>query len=154
MVLFDLDPQPPATMVDAVKVARLIREKLAERKASAWVKTSGKRGLHIVGKLDRSEAYEETRTYAHNVGKELAKETGIVSSEKAQKKPGTIYIDYPQNGRGRTMACPYSLRATPTATVSTPLTWDELDSLDPAKFTIKNVPQREDPWKGFWGSKR
>ncbi len=153
MVLFDLDPQPPAGMADAVKVARLIKEELSKRRSSTWVKTSGKRGLHVVGKLDRSETYEETRAYAHKVGIELAKETGKVSSEKAQKKPGTIYIDYPQNGRGRTMACPYSLRATPTATVSTPLSWDELDKLDPARFTIKNVPERDDPWRNFWGSR-
>jgi bifunctional non-homologous end joining protein LigD len=152
MVLVDLDPQPPAGIPEMVKVARLIKEKLAKRKLDAWVKTSGKRGLHVVARLYRKETYEETRAYAHSVGVELAKETGIVSSEKGQKKPGTVYIDYPQNGRGRTMACPYSLRATPTATVSTPITWAELDDLDPARFTLKNVPERNDPWTGFWAS--
>jgi bifunctional non-homologous end joining protein LigD len=150
IVLFDLDPQAPAGMAEAAKIARLIREKLEAKGLKAWVKTSGKRGLHIIAPLDRSKRFEETRAYAHGIGVELARETGIVSSEKGQKKPGTIYIDYPQNGRGRTMACPYSLRATPTATVSTPLTWDELEGLDPGKFTIQNVPERDDPWEGFW----
>jgi bifunctional non-homologous end joining protein LigD len=150
IVLFDLDPQQPAGMPEAAKIARLIKGKLEARGLKAWVKTSGKRGLHIVAPLDHGETFEETRTYAHSIGVELAKETGIVSSEKTQKKPGTIYIDYPQNGRGRTMACPYSLRATPTASVSTPLTWDELEQLDPRKLTIENVPERDDPWKGFW----
>lgn len=154
MVLFDLDPQAPAGLAEAAKVARLIREKLAKRKLRAWVKTSGKRGLHIVARLDRSESYEETRAYAHSVGVELAKETGIVSSEKGRKKPGTIYIDYPQNGRGRTMACSYSLRAIPAATVSMPIEWEELDTLDPSRFTIKSVPESNDPWKGFWESKK
>jgi bifunctional non-homologous end joining protein LigD len=150
MMLFDLDPQPPAGIPEMVKVARLIKGKLNDRGLEAWVKTSGKRGLHVVAHLDRSETYEAARAYAHGVGVELAKETGIVSSEKGQKKPGTIYIDYPQNGRGRTMACPYSLRATPTATVSTPITWEELDELDPTRFTLKNVPERHDRWKNFW----
>ena len=48
------------------------------------------------------------------------------------------------------MACPYSLRATPTATVSSPITWEELDGLDPNKYMIGNVPDKADPWKGFW----
>jgi bifunctional non-homologous end joining protein LigD len=104
--------------------------------------------------MQRKETFDETRAYAHQVGIELAKETGIVSSEKAQKKPGTVYIDYPQNSHGRTMACPYSLRATPTATVSTPLTWEELDGLEPSKFKINNVPERADAWKGFWKPKK
>lgn len=154
MVLFDLDPQPPAGIPEMVKVARLIRGKLKDRGFEAFVKTSGKRGLHVVARLDRSETYEATRAYAHSVGVELAKETGIVSSEKGQKKPGTIYIDYPQNGRGRTMACPYSLRATPSATVSTPITWEELDDLDPIRFTLKNVPERQDHWRDFWASNK
>ncbi len=154
IILFDLDPQPPAGMGEAARVARLIREKLAARGLKAWVKTSGKRGLHVVAPLGRRETFDETRAYAHRIGVELAKETGIVSSEKAQKKPGTVYIDYPQNGHGRTMACPYSLRATPTATVSSPLTWKELDSLDPSKFRIGNVPDRADTWKGFWKPKK
>jgi bifunctional non-homologous end joining protein LigD len=150
MLLFDLDPQPHTGIPEMVKVARLIKEKLKDRGLEAWVKTSGKRGLHIVARLDRSETYEMTRAYAHSVGVELAKETKIVSSEKGQKRPGTIYIDYPQNGRSRTMACPYSLRATPTATVSTPIAWEELDALDSTMFTLKNVPERHDRWKSFW----
>lgn len=149
-ILFDLDPQAPAGMPEAAKVAQLIREKLEVRGLTAWVKTSGKRGLHVVAPLDRGNTFDETRAYAHEVGIELAKETGIISSEKGQKKPSTIYIDYPQNGHGRTMACPYSLRATSKATVSTPVTWDELEAIDPSSFNIMNVPDRDDPWKEFW----
>jgi bifunctional non-homologous end joining protein LigD len=149
IILFDLDPQPPSGMAEAGSVARLIREKLKARGLTAWVKTSGKRGLHVVAPTERRETFDETRAFAHRVGIELAKETGIVSSEKAQKRPGTVYIDYPQNGHGRTMACPYSLRATPTATVSTPITWEELDGLDPGKLTIDNVPGKADAWKEF-----
>jgi bifunctional non-homologous end joining protein LigD len=154
IILFDLDPQPPAGMAEAGRVARLIREKLKEKGLKAWVKTSGKRGLHIIAPTDRKETFDETRAYAHKLGIELAKETGIVFSEKAQKRPGTVYLDYPQNGHGRTMACPYSLRATPTATVSTPLTWDELEGLDPSKLRIDNVLDRVDVWKGFWKTKK
>jgi bifunctional non-homologous end joining protein LigD len=154
IVLFDLDPQPPVGMAEAGRVARLIREKLKARGLTAWVKTSGKRGLHIVAPTNRKETFDETRAYAHKVGIELAKETGIVSSEKAQKRSGTVYIDYPQNGHGRTMACPYSLRATPTATVSSPITWEELDGLDPNKYMMGNVPDKADAWKSFWKSQK
>jgi len=153
IILFDLDPQPPAGIAEVGRVARLIREKLKAKGLTAWVKTSGKKGLHIVAPTEQKETFDETRAYAHNVGIELAKETGIVSSEKAQKKPGTVYIDYPQNSHGRTMACPYSLRATTTATVSTPITWEELDGLDPTRFRIENVPERTDKWRGFWKSR-
>jgi len=150
MILFDLDPQPPAGMVEVVRVTRAIREKLKTRDLKAWVKTSGKRGLHVVARVERKRTFDETRALAHEIGIELAKETGIVSSEKGQKRPGTVYIDYPQNGHGRTMVCPYSLRATPTATASTTLSWDELDALNPGTFTIRSVPERGDNWKGFW----
>jgi bifunctional non-homologous end joining protein LigD len=150
IVLFDLDPQPPAGITEVTRVAYMIKEKLEARGLTAWVKTSGKRGLHIAVPLNRVDTFDETRAYAHEVGIELGNETDIVSSEKARKRPGTVYIDYPQNGHGRTMACPYSLRATPKATTSTPVTWDELDNLDPSRYTIGNVPDRDDPWKGFW----
>lgn len=150
MILFDLDPQPPAGILEAAKIAKAVRVKLKEQGLTAWVKTSGKRGLHVVAHVERRNTFDETRTFAHKIGIELANETGIVSSEKGQKKPGTVYIDYPQNGHGRTVVCPYSLRATPTVTVSTPLSWDELDGLDLGKFTINKIPDRDDPWENFW----
>jgi bifunctional non-homologous end joining protein LigD len=150
IILFDLDPQPPTGMPEAARIARLIRDKLKERGLTSWVKTSGKRGLHVVAPLPKKDTFDETRAYAHKIGVELAKETGLVSSEKVQKKPGTIYIDYPQNSHGRTMVCPYSLRATPMATVSTPLRWDELDEIDLSRLKIDSVPKRADPWSGFW----
>jgi bifunctional non-homologous end joining protein LigD len=150
LILFDLDPQPPAGMPDVAMVARLIREKLKLRGLTAFVKTSGKRGLHIIAQLNREENFAEIRAYVHQVGIELANETSIVSSEKGQKKPGTVYIDYPQNGHGRTMVCPYSLRATPSATVSATISWDEVGIVDPNLLTISNVPDRPDAWKKFW----
>ncbi len=150
MILFDLDPQPPAGIVEVVSVTRAIRDKLKARNLKAWVKTSGKRGLHVVAHIERRRTFDETREFAHEIGIELAKETGIVSSEKGQKKPGTVYMDYPQNGHGRTMVCPFSLRATPTATASTTLSWDELDVIDPYNFKLESVPDRADNWKDFW----
>jgi bifunctional non-homologous end joining protein LigD len=151
MILFDLDPQPPAGFKEAVAVAKILRGTLSSLGVEPYVKTSGKRGLHIVVHVERGYTFEETRNWAHAVGATLAEQTGFVSSEKRRvKPPGTIYIDYPQNGRSRTMACPYTLRAVEGAPASTPLSWSELDSVDPAKLNLETVPQRQDPWKGFW----
>jgi bifunctional non-homologous end joining protein LigD len=150
MIVFDLDPQFPAGIEEAVKTAYTIKDKLKLRGLTAWVKTSGKRGLHILTPVERRNTFNETRAFAHEIGIELSKETGIVSSEKGQKKPGTIYLDYPQNGYGRTMVCPYSLRATPTATVSTPLDWSELEKLNPSSYTLNVISKRKDPWDKFW----
>jgi bifunctional non-homologous end joining protein LigD len=90
------------------------------------VKTSGKKGLHILLPIAREYTFVQTREFVHQIGKYLARESQIVVSEFSKlKKPGTVYIDYMQNSHGRTMVCPYSLRATSQATVSMPLVVDE-----------------------------
>jgi len=151
LVLFDLDPQLPAGFKEAVIVAKLIRQKLFDRGVKCFVKTSGKRGLHIVVHIRRDHIFEETRSWAHSIGIELAKETELVSSEKKLVKiPGKIYIDYPQNGHSRTMACPFSLRAIQGASVSTPLNWDKLGESKPPELNLKTVPARQEAWADFW----
>jgi len=150
LILFDLDPQPPAGVKELAEVAVALRTKLKEKGLTPWVKTSGKRGLHIVAPLKRSHTFEETRKFAHSIGIELAEESKLVSSEKSAKGAGKVYVDYPQVGHGRTMACPYSLRATKGATVSAPLSWAELKELKLDELNIHTVPERKDPWARFW----
>ncbi|MCW4025749.1 MAG: non-homologous end-joining DNA ligase [Candidatus Bathyarchaeota archaeon] len=152
-LFFDLDPEPPATLNDAVEVALLLRDMLVDLGLTSFVKTSGKKGLHVVVPIAPEYTFEQTRTYVHNMGIELAKKSVMVVSEfKDTKKPGKIFVDYLQNSPLRTMVIPYSLRATPEASVSTPLEWLEVrKGINPSDYTIFTVDKRkENPWKNIF----
>jgi bifunctional non-homologous end joining protein LigD len=149
-VLFDLDPEPPATFEDGISVAILLKEKLDHLGLKSYVKTSGKKGFHIVVPIHRDYTYRVTRAFAHTIGQHMAKETELVVSEFSDtKKPNKVFIDYTQNSHGKTMVTPYGLRATPNATVSTPLEWTEVKKgLKPETFNLFSVVKRKkDPWK-------
>ncbi len=150
--LFDVDPEPPATFQDGAEVALLLHETLGKLGLEAYVKTSGKKGLHVLVPVVRQHTFGETRNFVHAVGRLLSKESDIVVSEFSDtKKPGKVFVDYVQNGLGRTMACPYSLRRTPNAAVSTPIEWRDLKkTIKPAEFNIFSVPPlKEAPWKNI-----
>jgi bifunctional non-homologous end joining protein LigD len=153
LVLFDLDPQPPATATDAAEVARLLHGRLDSLGLRAYVKTSGKRGLHVVVPVQRRHSFGETKEFARMAGRETAAESAKAVTERTEKAPGKVLIDYPQNSLGHTMACPYTLRAIEGAPVSTPLPWDELGKVEPKELNIKTaLRRRRDPWEGFWES--
>jgi bifunctional non-homologous end joining protein LigD len=153
MVLFDLDPQLPATAADATEVARLLHDRLDSLGLKAYVKTSGKRGLHVVVPIQRRHTFAETKGFARMVGGEAAARSAKAVTERTEKAPGKVLIDYPQNSRGHTMACPYTLRAVEGAPVSAPLRWDELGKVEPVGLNIGTVlRRRRDPWEGFWES--
>jgi len=157
LLVFDVDPEPPASTDDVVDVALMLKEKLDGLDLRSYAKTSGKRGLHILVPLVRKYTFSQTREYVHQIGTYLARESPIVVSEFSRiKKPGTVYIDYLQNSHGRTMVCPYSLRATPRATVSYPLDWrDVKKGLKPEEFTLSSVAKSEsNPWKGMLDDKQ
>jgi bifunctional non-homologous end joining protein LigD len=151
-VLFDIDPEPPASFEDGTSVALLLKEKLDQLGLKTYVKTSGKKGLHVVIPIQREFPFRVTREFAHRIGQHLARETELVVSEFAEtKKPNKVFIDYTQNSHGKTMVTPYGLRATPNATVSTPLEWTEVKKgLKPETFNLFSVVKRKkDPWKGI-----
>lgn len=151
LLLFDLDPKPPAGFSDAVGVAIVIKERLEILDLTGFVKTSGKKGLHILLPIASEYSYGQTREFAHQLGRHLARELEVVVSERSKsQEPGRVYIDYIQNSRGRTVVCPWSLRAEPSATVSTPLGWDELERVGPEDLNIFTIRERSDPWEGFW----
>jgi len=157
LVLFDIDPKPPAGFEKAVEVAFLLKEKLDVLALRSFVKTSGKKGLHIVVPVIDGYTFEQTRSFVHRIAQDLAKESEIVVSEfVAARKAGTVFIDYRQNSEGRTMICPYSLRATLEATVSTPLSWDSLKKqIKPTDFTLFTLVNNEDaPWKGLFDDRQ
>jgi bifunctional non-homologous end joining protein LigD len=152
LLLFDLDPQPPADFDDVISVTLLLKETLEELSLKSYVKTSGKRGLHVVVPIVNGYSYGQTREFVHLIGKYMSKKSEIVASEFTKvKKPGTIYLDYLQNSHGRTMVSPYSLRATPQATISTPLDWKDIKKgLKPEAlnlFTVVKIHER--PWEGL-----
>jgi bifunctional non-homologous end joining protein LigD len=152
LVFFDIDPEPPASFDDVIDVALLLKEKLLSLGLKPYVKTSGKKGLHIVIPIFPKYSYGQTREFVHQIGKHLAGESPLVVSEFSRsKEPGTIFVDYLQNSHGKTMICPYSLRATPEATVSMPLDWHEVrKGLNPKELNICTVLKSErNPWKGL-----
>jgi bifunctional non-homologous end joining protein LigD len=160
LLLFDIDPEPPLSFDDTIDVAHVVHERLEETGMRSYVKTSGKKGLHIVVPLKAGHRFEEVRTYAHSLGKKIARDTpGVVSEFPHSQDPGTIFIDYLQNAHGKTMAAPYSLRATDRATVSAPLTWEELKrGVRPEDFNIRTMISgskgSNDPWRDIFDNRQ
>jgi DNA ligase D len=140
----DLDPQPGTTFRDVVAAARLAREVLDEVGCTAFVKTSGGRGLHLAVRIAPEWDFIEVRRAAIALARELARrQPGLVTAEWWKEQRGErIFVDFNQAARDRSMAAAYSARATPAATVSAPVTWDELGEVEPGDFTIVTMPER------------
>ena len=156
LLFFDIDPEPLATLSDAAEVALLLKDMVSEIGLTPFIKTSGKKGLHIIIPIVPEHTFEKTRAFVHSLGIELAKKNNLVVSEfKDTKKPGKVFADYLQNSPMRTMVIPYSLRSTPNATVSTPLEWSEVKKgINPSDYTISSVVQRRvNPWKDIFEKK-
>jgi bifunctional non-homologous end joining protein LigD len=157
LVLFDLDPELPANTDQVVEIALLLKEKLNALGFASYVKTSGKSGLHILLPIVREYTFSQTREFVREIGRHLARESPIVVSEVSKaKRPGTVNIDYLQNSHGRTVACPYSLRATSQATVSMPLGWEQIKKgLKPENFNLFTVVKSESkPWESMFENKQ
>lgn len=153
ILFIDIDPEPPLTFDDVIDVAHAVRDHLEARGIRPFVKTSGKKGVHIVVPLVAGYTFPEIRDFAHGVGKAIARDTpGVVAEFARSRDAGTVFIDYLQNAPGKTMAVPYSLRATPGATISAPLRWDELrHGVRPDDFTWKTMISRDqDPWRDIF----
>jgi bifunctional non-homologous end joining protein LigD len=155
-VLFDLDPSQ-ASFQDAVAVARQLHEFLQEEDVEAFVKTSGKTGLHVQVPWTAEGGYDEARAWALQIAERVVQalpDQATVERSKAGRGR-RVYVDVMQNARGHHAVPPYVLRAVPGATVSTPLEWRELTAkLDPAAFNLKTIfsrltQHRKDPWAGF-----
>jgi bifunctional non-homologous end joining protein LigD len=152
LVVFDLDPKPPANYDDVVEVALMIKERLEDLSLVSYVKTSGKKGLHIIMPIDKGYTFQQTREFVQKIAAQVGKQTEKVVSQRSKSDtPGKVYLDYVQNSHGRTMICPYSTRATPQATVSTPLEWSDVKKgLNPEEFNLFSVAKvSKSPWKGL-----
>lgn len=138
--ILDLDPGEDASFRTAVSVARLVKRELRRRSLEGELKTSGKRGLHVHVPLDGGASEEEALALAQEIAEAVVSaDPAIATVERAVKaRPaGTVYVDYLQNIIAKPVAAAWSVRATPDATVSMPLAWNDLrDDLDPRAFTI------------------
>jgi bifunctional non-homologous end joining protein LigD len=152
LVFIDIDPEPPASFNGALEVANLIGETLDSLGLVGYVKTSGKKGIHIVLPLARVYSFRETKNFVHDMGRILASESEIIVSEFSEGRDlGKVFIDYTLNSRGKTMIAPYSLRAHKKPTVSTPLEWKEVRrGVKSEDLNILTVPKRnKSPWEGM-----
>jgi DNA ligase D len=140
----DLDPFGSATFADAVRIAGVARELFDELGIRAFPKTSGKRGIHVYVRIEPSWTFTDVRHAAIALARELEKRThGVTTAWWKEERENNVFVDFNQNCRDRTIASAYSLRPAPGATVSTPVTWDELATLDdPRAFTLHTVPDR------------
>ncbi|HVB27716.1 MAG TPA: non-homologous end-joining DNA ligase [Mycobacteriales bacterium] len=127
-LVIDLDPGPPATIVECCTVAQRVREALAMDGLDAQPKTSGSKGLQLYVALDGSRGWEHVHAYARQLAERLerAGDGLVVSSMRKDIRRGKVLIDWSQNNAAKTTVAPYSLRARPEPTASTPVSWDEI----------------------------
>ena len=139
----DLDPVPGVAWEQIRQVALVTREVLAEHGLTGWPKTSGSRGMHVNVRIERRWSFPEVRRAALALARAIEDRIPALATSKWWKEERHgVFIDYNQNARDRTVASAYSVRPTPDARVSTPLTWDEVAVADPADFTLATVPAR------------
>lgn len=151
IIVFDLDPEPPASFRDTLNVALLIKEIINAANLKCYPKTSGSEGLHIyipVRPYYTFEIVKETlKILCHYIEEKYPK---LVTTDlKKNKRKGKVYLDFLQNGYGKTMASVYSVRPVKGALVSTPLTWSEIkQGVDNNKYNIFNLKSRIEQVKG------
>ncbi|WP_405086953.1 non-homologous end-joining DNA ligase [Microbispora sp. NBC_01389] len=142
-LVFDLDPGAPATIADCCRVAVLLRRALAEDGLESHPKTSGNKGMQLYVPWDRGPG---TSDYAKALARRMQEEHPFVTSVMARKeRPGKVFIDWSQNNPAKTTVAPYSLRAGPLPTVSTPLLWEEVEACENPEqlvFTSSDVLKR------------
>jgi bifunctional non-homologous end joining protein LigD len=132
VVAFDLDPGPPAEVVDCSRVALRLREVLGQLELESFVKTSGSKGMQLYVPLNTKTSYEETRPFAQALAQLIAKqdpENILAKMGKKTDRSGKVFIDWYQNNERKTTISVYSLRARERPTCSTPVTWDEVEAV-------------------------
>ncbi len=137
LLVFDLDPGPPATIVECCEVALILRAALAADGLVAWAKTSGSKGMQLYVPLRPTDA-ERTWSYARELAQRLEREHPklVVWQMTKALRSGKVLIDWSQNSATKTTVAAYSMRARPRPTVSTPITWDEVEACERAEDLV------------------
>jgi DNA ligase D len=141
----DLDPMPLCGFDTVRRVAHVAHEVLDELGAVGWPKTSGGHGLHIYVRIEPRWGFSAVRRAALAFATEVerrAPDDVTTTWWRKDRDPAKLFVDYNQNARDHTIASAYSVRGVPEATVSTPITWDEIDDVEPRECTIATVPSR------------
>ena len=154
----DLDPQPGRDFDDAIPAAFALREVLAEAGLTAFVKTSGNRGIHVFAPIRPDHEFIDVRHAVIAAARELERRMPdrVTTAWWKEERGEKVFVDFNQAARDRTIAGAYSPRATPHASVSCPVSWEELETVDPRELTVLTVPDRlatvGDPWHGMHDS--
>ena len=139
----DLDPVPGVAWPQIQEVARIVHAALEDLHLVGWVKTSGSRGVHVIVRIHPRWTFPEVRRAALALAREVERRAPTLATSKWWKEERHgVFIDYNQNAKDRTVASAYSVRPRPDARVSAPLTWSEIESCDPADFTLATMPAR------------
>jgi bifunctional non-homologous end joining protein LigD len=157
-VIFDLDPDPQVTWPRVVEAALRIRDLLAGRDLTSFVKTTGGKGLHVVVPLSpRRRDWDAIKAFAKRLADDLvaAEPNAYTANMSKAARKGKIFIDYLRNDSGSTAIAPYSTRSKPNATVAMPVEWKELPSIRSDQFHVGNAIQhiesrKRDPWTGMF----
>ncbi|MEC3979315.1 non-homologous end-joining DNA ligase [Amycolatopsis sp. H20-H5] len=141
----DLDPMPECGFAVVRRVAHVVHEILDELGMTGWPKTSGGNGLHVYVRIEPRWEFADVRraalAFAHEVERRLPDEVTTTWWRK-DRDPKKLFVDYNQNARDHTIASAYSVRGVPEAIVSTPITWAEVDDVEPRESTIATMPAR------------
>jgi DNA ligase D len=141
----DLDPMPQCPLSTVRRVAGVVHEVLDELGAVGFPKTSGGSGLHVYVRIEPAQSFGDLRRAALAFAREVerrAPQDVTTAWWRKDRDPSALFVDFNQNARDHTMAAAYSVRGVATATVSTPIRWDEVADVEPEDFTIATVPER------------
>jgi DNA ligase D-like protein (predicted polymerase) len=139
----DLDPGPGVSFGAVREAAMVTRDALSDFGLVGWPKTSGSRGIHINVRIERRYGFDEVRRAALTLARDVERRVpDLVTSKWWKEERHGVFLDYNQNAKDRTVASAYSVRPTPDAWVSAPLTWDEVPLSELGDFTLKTMPKR------------
>jgi DNA ligase D-like protein (predicted polymerase) len=139
----DLDPVPGVKWQQLRDVARLVHATLMDFGLTGWPKTSGSRGIHVYVRIEPRWAFGDVRRAALAFAREVERRApGLATSKWWKEERQGVFLDYNQNAKDRTIASAYSVRPTPDARVSAPVTWEEIDDCDPRDFTLATMSSR------------
>ena len=142
-VMFDLDPSEGSDFDDVITVARLVKETLDLLELDAYPKTSGSRGIHVNVRIHARWSFTQVRRAALALARDVERRVPDLATSKWWKEERHgVFLDYNQNAKDRTVAGAYSVRPTPNARVSAPVTWEELFDCVPEDFTLRTMPTR------------